>query len=157
MLKAWPSQQESRHEEEIKELVRNSIIRPWRSSFPVWSSSSPESKTPRSRSLQESSKRAGRPYLNNYSGEAIFEWLWLLLCLVFLRLGHAEHEISELKAAFTRFDQDGNHVLDEKEQAQMRQDLEEERVSSVDGSFCPTHPTAIQSQRNTQRLVLIIN
>ncbi|KAK7810931.1 hypothetical protein U0070_013585 [Myodes glareolus] len=25
-------------------------------------------------------------------------------------LGHAEHEISELKAAFTRFDQDGNHV-----------------------------------------------
>ncbi|MEJ1276345.1 polycystic kidney disease 2-like 1 [Cricetulus griseus] len=44
-------------------------------------------------------------------------------------LGHAENEISELKAAFTRFDQDGNRVLDEKEQAQMRQGLEEERVA----------------------------
>ncbi|XP_023444742.1 polycystin-2-like protein 1 [Dasypus novemcinctus] len=43
-------------------------------------------------------------------------------------LGHAEHDITELMAAFTRFDQDGNYVLDEKEQAQMRQDLEEERV-----------------------------
>ncbi|XP_076980518.1 polycystin-2-like protein 1 [Tamandua tetradactyla] len=44
-------------------------------------------------------------------------------------LGHAEHEITELKAAFTRSDRDGNHILDEKEQAQMRQDLEEERVA----------------------------
>lgn len=48
---------------------------------------------------------------------------------VLLRLGHAEHEISELTAAFTKFDQDGNCVLDEKEQEQMRQDLEAERVS----------------------------
>lgn len=47
---------------------------------------------------------------------------------VLLRLGHAEHEITELTAAFARFDQDGNHILDEKEQEQMRQDLEEERV-----------------------------
>ncbi|CAH6952351.1 Pkd2l1 [Phodopus roborovskii] len=40
-----------------------------------------------------------------------------------------EDETSELKAAFTRFDQEGNHVLDEKEQAQKRQGLEEERVA----------------------------
>ncbi|KAM9618017.1 polycystin-2-like protein 1 [Trichechus inunguis] len=44
-------------------------------------------------------------------------------------LGHAQHEITELTAAFTRFDQDGNCILDEKEQAQMRQNLEEERVT----------------------------
>ncbi|XP_048194432.1 polycystic kidney disease 2-like 1 protein isoform X2 [Perognathus longimembris pacificus] len=44
-------------------------------------------------------------------------------------LGHVEHEITELTAAFTQFDQDGNHILDEKEQEQMRQDLEEERVA----------------------------
>eukprot|EP00071_Canis_lupus_P018148 XP_013964616.1 polycystic kidney disease 2-like 1 protein isoform X2 [Canis lupus familiaris] len=43
-------------------------------------------------------------------------------------LGHAEHEITELTAAFTRFDQDGNHILDKKEQEQMQQDLEEKRV-----------------------------
>uniref|UniRef100_A0A8C4PKZ8 Polycystin-2-like protein 1 n=1 Tax=Equus asinus asinus TaxID=83772 RepID=A0A8C4PKZ8_EQUAS len=43
-------------------------------------------------------------------------------------LVHAEH-ITELTAAFTRFDQDGNHTLDEKEQEQMRQDVEEERVA----------------------------
>ncbi|XP_060028247.1 polycystin-2-like protein 1 [Erinaceus europaeus] len=43
--------------------------------------------------------------------------------------GHADHEITKLTAAFTRFDQDGNHILDEKEQNQMRQDLEEERVA----------------------------
>ncbi|XP_070288617.1 polycystin-2-like protein 1 isoform X5 [Myotis yumanensis] len=44
-------------------------------------------------------------------------------------LGHKEHEITELTATFTKFDQDGNHVLDEKEQKQMQQDLEEERVA----------------------------
>ncbi|XP_074195299.1 polycystin-2-like protein 1 isoform X2 [Rhinolophus sinicus] len=44
-------------------------------------------------------------------------------------LGHAEREITELTAAFTKFDRDGNRVLDEKEQEQMRQDLEEERVA----------------------------
>lgn len=42
---------------------------------------------------------------------------------VLLRLGHTEYEITELTAAFTRFDQDGNRILDEKEQEQMRQDL----------------------------------
>lgn len=47
---------------------------------------------------------------------------------VLLRLGHTEYEITELTAAFTRFDQDGNRILDEKEQEQMRQDLEKERV-----------------------------
>lgn len=63
---------------------------------------------------------------------------------------HAEH-ITELTAAFTRFDQDGNHTLDEKEQEQMRQDVEEERVSPAGwwrGSVrkpltlpsLPTHP-----------------
>ncbi|KAJ8789403.1 hypothetical protein J1605_021930 [Eschrichtius robustus] len=46
-------------------------------------------------------------------------------------LGHIEHEITELTAAFTRFGQDGTHILDEKEQEQMRQDLEEERGSLV--------------------------
>eukprot|EP00069_Balaena_mysticetus_P022085 bmy_14125T0 len=44
-------------------------------------------------------------------------------------LGHTEHEITELTAAFTRFGQDGTHILDEKEREQMRQDLEEERVA----------------------------
>ncbi|KAI5932542.1 Polycystic kidney disease 2-like 1 protein [Manis javanica] len=44
-------------------------------------------------------------------------------------LGHAEHEITELTATFTRFDQDGNCILDEKVQEQMQQDLEEERVA----------------------------
>ncbi|XP_023598983.1 polycystic kidney disease 2-like 1 protein isoform X4 [Myotis lucifugus] len=44
-------------------------------------------------------------------------------------LGHKEHEITELAATFTKFDQDGNHVLNEKEQKQMQQDLEEERVA----------------------------
>ncbi|XP_044540211.1 polycystic kidney disease 2-like 1 protein, partial [Gracilinanus agilis] len=44
-------------------------------------------------------------------------------------LGHAKHEITEVTAAFTRFDRDGNHVLDEEEQERMRQDLEEERVA----------------------------
>ncbi|XP_054378752.2 polycystin-2-like protein 1 isoform X7 [Pongo abelii] len=44
-------------------------------------------------------------------------------------LGHAEHEITELTATFTKFDRDGNRILDEKEQEKMRQDLEEERVA----------------------------
>ncbi|KAK2098820.1 Polycystic kidney disease 2-like 1 protein [Saguinus oedipus] len=44
-------------------------------------------------------------------------------------LGHAEHEITELTATFTKFDRDGNRILDKKEQEQMRQDLEEERVT----------------------------
>ncbi|XP_031812554.1 polycystic kidney disease 2-like 1 protein isoform X2 [Sarcophilus harrisii] len=41
-------------------------------------------------------------------------------------LGHAEHEIT---SAFTRFDRDGNRVLDEEEQEKMHQDLEEKRVA----------------------------
>ncbi|NXF97048.1 PK2L1 protein, partial [Eubucco bourcierii] len=41
-------------------------------------------------------------------------------------LGHADHEIT---AAFCRFDRDGNHILDEKEQQQMKHDLEEKKVA----------------------------
>ncbi|XP_075790711.1 polycystin-2-like protein 1 [Pelodiscus sinensis] len=41
-------------------------------------------------------------------------------------LGHAEHEIT---AAFSRFDTDGNQILDEEEQKRMRNDLEEKRVA----------------------------
>lgn len=41
------------------------------------------------------------------------------------RLGHADHEIT---AAFSRFDKDGNQILDEEEQKRMRRDLEEKRV-----------------------------
>lgn len=48
---------------------------------------------------------------------------------VIFRLEHTEHEKTKLTAAFTRFDQDGNGVLDEKEQKEMRQNLEGKRVS----------------------------
>nr|XP_014341844.1 PREDICTED: polycystic kidney disease 2-like 1 protein isoform X2 [Latimeria chalumnae] len=41
-------------------------------------------------------------------------------------MGHTDHEIT---AAFTRFDHDGNHVLDEDEQKIMQNDLEEKRVA----------------------------
>uniref|UniRef100_A0A8C8BDB9 Polycystin 2 like 1, transient receptor potential cation channel n=1 Tax=Otus sunia TaxID=257818 RepID=A0A8C8BDB9_9STRI len=40
-------------------------------------------------------------------------------------LGHADHEIT---AAFSRFDKDGNHILDEEERQQMKHDLEAKRV-----------------------------
>ncbi|KAL4640930.1 polycystic kidney disease 2-like 1 protein [Arapaima gigas] len=39
-------------------------------------------------------------------------------------MGHADHEIS---ATFSRFDQDGNHILDEEEQNRMKKELEEKR------------------------------
>lgn len=48
---------------------------------------------------------------------------------VIFRLEHTEHEKTKLTAAFTRFDQDGNGILDEKEQKEMRQNLKGERVS----------------------------
>ncbi|PKU33984.1 polycystic kidney disease 2-like 1 hypothetical protein [Limosa lapponica baueri] len=41
-------------------------------------------------------------------------------------LGHADHEIT---AAFSRFDRDGNRILDEEEQQQMKHDLEAKRVA----------------------------
>uniref|UniRef100_A0A8C4P9Y3 Polycystin 2 like 1, transient receptor potential cation channel n=1 Tax=Dromaius novaehollandiae TaxID=8790 RepID=A0A8C4P9Y3_DRONO len=41
------------------------------------------------------------------------------------KLGHADHEIT---ATFSRFDKDGNQILDEEEQQQMKHDLEEKRV-----------------------------
>ncbi|KAM6415897.1 polycystin-2-like protein 1 [Rhynochetos jubatus] len=41
-------------------------------------------------------------------------------------LGHADHEIT---AAFSRFDKDGNRILDEEEQQQMKHDLEAKRVA----------------------------
>lgn len=40
-------------------------------------------------------------------------------------MGHAEREISE---AFSRFDRDGNQILDEEEQKRMKSELEEKRV-----------------------------
>ncbi|XP_047459185.1 polycystic kidney disease 2-like 1 protein [Mugil cephalus] len=39
-------------------------------------------------------------------------------------MGHADHEIS---AAFSKFDRDGNHILDEDEQERMKIELEEKR------------------------------
>ncbi|OXB75035.1 UNVERIFIED_CONTAM: hypothetical protein H355_001442 [Colinus virginianus] len=42
------------------------------------------------------------------------------------KLGHADHEIT---AAFSRFDKDGNHILDEEEQQQMKHDLREKRAA----------------------------
>ncbi|NXU48707.1 PK2L1 protein, partial [Turnix velox] len=41
-------------------------------------------------------------------------------------LGHADHEIT---AAFSRFDRDGNLILDEEEQEEMKHDLEAKRVA----------------------------
>uniref|UniRef100_A0A671TRX7 Polycystin 2 like 1, transient receptor potential cation channel n=1 Tax=Sparus aurata TaxID=8175 RepID=A0A671TRX7_SPAAU len=43
-------------------------------------------------------------------------------------MGHADHEIS---AAFSRFDRDGNQILDEDEQERMKIELEEKRVSEL--------------------------
>lgn len=40
-------------------------------------------------------------------------------------MGHADHEISE---AFSRFDRDGNQILDEVEQERMKMELERKRV-----------------------------
>lgn len=74
--------------------------------------------------------------------------------LALLRLGHEEHEIT---AAFTRFDQDGDHVLDQEEQEQMRRGLEEERVSGTGwrgrsiytSPACPpSHHTQAKSKLN---------
>ena len=42
---------------------------------------------------------------------------------VLFRLEHTEHETTKLTAAFTRFDQDGNCVLDEKEQKETQQKM----------------------------------
>nr|XP_033799607.1 polycystic kidney disease 2-like 1 protein [Geotrypetes seraphini] len=41
-------------------------------------------------------------------------------------MGHADHEIT---AAFSKFDHDGNQILDEEEQNRMRHELEEKRVA----------------------------
>lgn len=58
-------------------------------------------------------------------------------------------------AAFTRFDQDGDHILDEEEQEQMRQGLEDERVSRTVGwqrsmhtslACSPSHHTQAKSK-----------
>eukprot|EP00064_Thunnus_orientalis_P016218 superscaffoldBa00003165_g16281 len=48
-------------------------------------------------------------------------------------MGHADHEIS---AAFSRFDRDGNQILDEDEQERMKTELEEKRTDETasDGS-----------------------
>uniref|UniRef100_A0A8C8ICF6 Polycystic kidney disease 2-like 1 protein n=1 Tax=Oncorhynchus tshawytscha TaxID=74940 RepID=A0A8C8ICF6_ONCTS len=44
-------------------------------------------------------------------------------------LGHADHEISE---AFSKFDHDGNQILDQEEQERMKRELEEKRVSGLE-------------------------
>ena len=49
-------------------------------------------------------------------------WSYLILLA---RMGHADHEIT---AAFSRFDYDGNQVLDREEQERMKAELEEKRV-----------------------------
>lgn len=46
-----------------------------------------------------------------------------LIC--FCRMGHADREISE---AFSKFDRDGNQILDEEEQKRMKSELREKRV-----------------------------
>lgn len=43
-------------------------------------------------------------------------------------MGHADHEIS---AAFSRFDCDGNQILDEDEQERMKIELEQKRVCVI--------------------------
>lgn len=40
-------------------------------------------------------------------------------------MGHDDHDISE---AFSRYDQDRNHILDREEQEKMKRELEEKRV-----------------------------
>jgi len=54
----------------------------------------------------------------------------LSFLFLFCRLGHVDHEIT---AAFSRFDKDGNHILDEEEQQQMKHDLEAKRVKQKKG------------------------
>lgn len=74
-------------------------------------------------------------FLNCFAKFLHLESIWIssYLFLSFLRLGHAEHEIT---AAFAKFDKDGNQILDEEEQKRMRNDLEEKRVRSKrDGSI----------------------
>lgn len=41
------------------------------------------------------------------------------------RMGHDDRDISE---AFSRYDQDGNQILDREEQQKMKRELEEKRV-----------------------------
>lgn len=48
-------------------------------------------------------------------------------------MGHADHEIS---AAFSRFDRDGNQILDEDEQEKMKIELEEKRVCVIVYTVC---------------------
>uniref|UniRef100_A0AAY5ENT2 Polycystic kidney disease 2-like 1 n=1 Tax=Electrophorus electricus TaxID=8005 RepID=A0AAY5ENT2_ELEEL len=50
-------------------------------------------------------------------------------------MGHADHEIS---AAFSRFDQDGNQILDLVEQETMRRELEEKRVVELECALATT-------------------
>ncbi|KAM9323779.1 polycystin-2-like protein 1 [Gastrophryne carolinensis] len=60
--------------------------------------------------------------LQNSSKEVTFEEFKNSL----KEMGHDDHEITE---AFSRFDQDGNRILDEEEQKQMRNLLEEKRLA----------------------------
>ncbi|XP_031457941.1 polycystic kidney disease 2-like 1 protein [Phasianus colchicus] len=70
-------------------------------------------------------------------------------------LGHADHEIT---AAFSRFDKDGNHILDEEEQQQMKHDLEAKRVAlnteienlgkSYGGNNLDENPSYMEAKNN---------
>lgn len=48
-----------------------------------------------------------------------------MLLIYPLRMGHDDHDISE---AFSKYDQDGNQILDCEEQEKMKRELEEKRV-----------------------------
>lgn len=65
------------------------------------------------------------PTLLELNINSIILYFESFLFLFFSRLGHADHEIT---AAFATFDRDGNHILDEEEQQQMKHDLEAKKV-----------------------------
>lgn len=53
---------------------------------------------------------------------------WILMELVYPhRMGHDDRDISE---AFSKYDKDGNQILDRAEQEKMKRELEEKRVWS---------------------------
>ncbi|CAG04723.1 unnamed protein product, partial [Tetraodon nigroviridis] len=65
-------------------------------------------------------------------------------------MGHADHEISE---AFSRFDRDGNQILDEEEQKRMKSDLEEKKdalsaeINNLGGNYGNHSPVSGNEQR----------
>ncbi|XP_056903628.1 polycystic kidney disease 2-like 1 protein [Takifugu flavidus] len=67
-------------------------------------------------------------------------------------MGHAEREISE---AFSRFDRDGNQILDEEEQKRMKSELEEKRdalsaeINNLGVNYGKDSSVGATEQRNT--------